>query len=91
MEIELNLKHRCVETAIKKEYDSAVSSYFKKTDHKALEEKIEVLKKALETLDFRKLRSTYSELCAGTDSDIVLSSDSGRNIKISINDLQIKI
>lgn len=91
MDIELKLKHRCIETAIKKEYNHAVSSFFKKTDHKELGKKIELLKRALETLNFRELRSTYSELCAGTDSIINLSADSSNNIRITINDLIIRI
>ncbi len=91
MEIELNLRHRCIESAIKKEYNQSMSDYFKRSGHSILEEKIDLCKRALEILDFKKLRSNYSELCSGTDSNVVLFLDSTGKIHISINQLKIMI
>ncbi|MCP3922448.1 MAG: hypothetical protein GY714_07680 [Desulfobacterales bacterium] len=91
MEIELNLRHRCIESAIKKEYNQAMSDYFKRSGHSILEEKIDLCKRALETLDFKNLRVTYSELCSGADAEVILFTDSLQNINISINQLKIMI
>ena len=73
MEIQLNLKTHCLETEIKRLYEQAVRQYFKPhADKAALEETIDLLKKALECFDFRRLRSRYPALCGHTDARVVL-------------------
>lgn len=49
---------RCIETVAKREYWKNVDEYLRaKTDDKALEGRIELLKSFLETADFKALRS----------------------------------
>jgi len=48
----------CIETAAREEFWNAVDRYMESgSQHKELEERIEILKAFLESTDFRKLRS----------------------------------
>jgi len=68
MKIELDLRHHCIATEVKKIYNRAISHYFKPdADIEQLEKKIEILKKLLETSDFAHLRNTYPELRGHSD------------------------
>jgi len=52
-----NLDH-CIETAAKEEFWNLVDQYMEsRREDKKLEEKIELLKAFLESIDFKKLRS----------------------------------
>lgn len=75
MDIRLDLSRHCIETEIKKQYNKAVSAYFKagKQEKQQLEPTIDVIHRALETLDFSHLRSQYPPLAGGTDRNIILS------------------
>jgi translation initiation factor IF-3 len=57
MQIELfpSLSH-CIESTAKQEYWRSVNEYMQKQGDKELEEKIELLKVFVESVDFRKLR-----------------------------------
>ena len=57
MQIELfpSLSH-CIETTAKQEFWKSVDEYMEKQGDKQLEERIELLKAFLESMDFRKLR-----------------------------------
>ncbi len=57
MQIELfpSLSH-CIETTAKQEFWKSVDEYMAKQGDKQLEEKVELLKAFLESMDFRKLR-----------------------------------
>ncbi len=89
MEITLNLKKHCIQTAIKRKYNQRISKYFKlnPTENTAIiESEISLLKKALEKLDFSHLRSAYTELQGGGDNNIILTVNADSKITISIND-----
>lgn len=74
MDIHLDLRHHCIATETKKRYNKALSNYFKhKGDPALLESEIELLKTALERLDFSGLRSRYPKLSGGIDEIVVLS------------------
>ena len=57
MQIELipSISH-CIETTAKQEFWKSVNLYMEKQGDKELEERIELLKAFLESMDFRKLR-----------------------------------
>ena len=57
MQIELfpSLSH-CIETTAKQEFWKSVDEYMEKQGDKQLEERIELLKAFLESMDFRELR-----------------------------------
>ena len=91
MDIQLNLTRHCTETEIKRQYNKAVSAYFKADTEtrQRLEPTIEVMRRALETLNFPHLRTRYPPLAGGTDRHIVLSCRN-ENITIAIDGKKLK-
>jgi hypothetical protein len=85
VKIKLNLSRHCIETETKRLYNQSVFKYFKADDKDHIEKQIEILKHALQTLDFGKLRSAYPELAGRCDDDIELSADDHNQITILIN------
>jgi hypothetical protein len=70
----LDLRHHCIETAIRQRYNAAVRTYFKQEDARPmLEEEIALLLEALETLDFPALRGAHPALAGSTEARITLS------------------
>ena len=89
--IKLNLSRHCIQTEIKRIYNKTVSDYFREDpDKQYLEVKIELLKKALESFDFQKLRVTYTELAGGSDDEVYLETDPDNEIRIRINEVPIQ-
>lgn len=86
--LELNLTHHCIETAIRKCYDQALSAYFKQSreERERLEEDIELLLQALQTLDFPTLRGRHRALAGATASRVALSKDHSGRLVIHIDD-----
>jgi hypothetical protein len=91
MDIQLNLSRHCIETEVKKQYNKAVSAYFKADakEKQRLESTIEVMRRALETLNFSHLRTRYPPLAGGTDRHIVLSCQN-ENLTIAIDGKKLK-
>jgi hypothetical protein len=92
MDISLNLKHHCVQTEIKRQYNQSISKYFKlKTteDITRSEAAIHLLKTALESLNFGALRSTYSELRGGGEDDVFLAAGTDGELYFIINGKKI--
>lgn len=88
MQIRLDLKHHCIQTAAKRRYNQLISEYFKSNppeNIEAIESEISLLKKALETLDFPWLRATYPELRGGGSNEITVATGTGNQITITIN------
>ena len=84
------MKRHCIETDIKKQYNSFLSQYFQSPeDTGSLEKKISLLKHALETLDFRKLRARHPALSGHTDQKVFLSSDDTTSLCIQIDTKQV--
>ena len=86
MDIRLDLSRHCIETEIKKQYSTAISTYFKAgvAEKRRLEPTIEVIRRALETLDFSHLRTRYPPLAGGTDRNVILACEND-NLTISID------
>lgn len=71
--VRLDLSKHCIETAIKKTYNQALSTYFKPASKKQyLEEVIALTQHALECFDFAKLRSEYKDLAGHIQHDVFL-------------------
>ncbi len=88
MEIILDLKKHCIQTAIKRKYNHQISNYFKlkaSENTEIIESEISLLKKALENLDFRWLRAKNPELRGGGTDEIIIAPDADNKITISIN------
>lgn len=72
IEIKLDLRHHCIETEIKKQYNRRVSMGLKQGLTDKLAAEIQSLKTALEKFDFSKLRSHHRQLAGGADQCAVL-------------------
>lgn len=91
MLIELDLRHHCIETAVKKQYNKSISQYFKTgSDKNKLEKQIDILKTVLEKCDFTHLRATYSELAGHCQANAAIRTDTQNRITIVLNGRQIK-
>ena len=70
--MKLDLSRHCIETEIRRLYNRNVSLYIKlKKEDPQLETDIELLKAALEELDFPKLRSDYEELAGHQGNSVI--------------------
>jgi hypothetical protein len=87
IEIDLNLQKHCIETEVKRLFNQFLSQYFKATseEKRRLEEKIDLLKSALDTFDFSFLRDRYAPLAGGGTDPIVLSKNARGQWHICIN------
>lgn len=88
MEIILDLKKHCIQTAIKRKYNQLISDYFKlKTaeNTEVFESEISLLKNTLENFDFRWLRAKNPELQGGSTDKIIIAACADKKITISIN------
>lgn len=92
MHISLNITRHCVGTEIKRQYNQLISNYFKLTDPEATlqaEAAIELLKAALERLDFGLLRAAYPELRGGGKDEVFLSAGTDGSLFFTINGRRI--
>lgn len=70
--MKLDLSRHCIETEIRRLYNRSISLYLKlKKEDPLLEADIELLKAALESLDFPGLRSGYGELACNPGNSVV--------------------
>jgi hypothetical protein len=93
MEIVLNLKNHCIETATKREYERSIQNYFKDSslERFMLEARIEALKFFLEKADFMRLRSIYPELDGSLELSLTLKvPEDFQKLKIILNDKILK-
>ena len=76
IKIKLDLRHHCVETEIKKQYNRRISMGIKQGLTDTLEAEIQGLKTALEQFDFAKLRAHHRQLAGGADHWAILRTGS---------------
>ncbi|RJQ66018.1 MAG: hypothetical protein C4519_26480 [Desulfobacteraceae bacterium] len=83
--VRLDLSRHCIETEIKRLYNSALSEYFraKPHEHERLEQVIDLTQQALQGLDFNRLRSQHAPLAGHSDAHVVLVR-SGKRLAILI-------
>lgn len=90
MEIRLDLKKHCIETAMRKQYELRMSRYFRDAaERDRLQTEMELLLKALETFDFSFLRHTYPELEGKGVGDVFLETDHRGQPVIRLNGVWI--
>lgn len=90
VKLTLDLRRHCIETAIRQRYNKALGTYFKdESARPRLEQNIELLLEALETLDFPALRGTHSPLAGQTDSQVMLSRDRQGHLSIDIDEQRL--
>lgn len=90
MDLPLDLGHHCIETEIRRIYNRSLSEYFKQgADTERLEKQIDLLKRALEGLDFSRLRATYPELAGKSDAAVALKLSADNQIRIRIGDMTV--
>ncbi|MGD9876142.1 hypothetical protein [Desulfococcus sp.] len=74
LEIEIDLRRHCIETAIKRSYNQLLSEYFhSKKGDSASETKLALLQNALTCFDFPSLRAGHKNLAGKSDARIVLA------------------
>lgn len=74
MKVHLDLAYHCIETALKRSHNAAISRYFNSHNHsRDLEDEIELLGQALKAFDFNCLRSQYRPLAGHSDVIVVLT------------------
>jgi plasmid maintenance system killer protein len=92
MQIKLDLKHHCIETAVRKLYNKSISQYFKTdSDKKKLEKQIDILKTVLEKGDFTHLRSTHRELAGHCQVNAAIRVDTQNRITLLLDGRPIEI
>lgn len=83
LKIQLDLSRHCIETEFKRLYNRSVANYFKSKHNKQeLEIRIDVLKNALERVDFSFLRSHYPILSGGIERDVYLTVNPDGDVHI---------
>lgn len=87
MEITLNLRRHCIQTAIKQKYNRLIADYFRSPaeNQAIMESEIALLKTALENLDFGRLRSEFPALQGGGPEKISLGAGTDNTLFISVN------
>jgi len=89
--IRLDLRRHCIETEAKKLYNRKVGQYFKAEQGRGLlEAEIDLLKVALETFDFGRLRSAHPMLAGKSDCSVAIKLAKPNNLVIIIEDKQIE-
>lgn len=86
IDVVLDLRRHCIETAIKRCRNAAMTCYFSSSDYPVqLEAHIDLLGRALQTLDFGALRRTCPLLGGGTreQARLIERPDGGFEILIA--------
>ncbi|HDI59646.1 MAG TPA: hypothetical protein ENF48_04695 [Desulfobacteraceae bacterium] len=77
--ISLDLSRHCIQTATRRCYEKTLSECLRaKGESGVLERRVDLLRQALETLDFGLLRSRWPELAGGGTAVVALSRQEGR-------------
>ena len=93
MNMKISTKRHCIETEIRRQYNRAISAYFKaggEDEKKDLENRIALLQHALETFDFNSLRNGHADLRGDSDADVRLAADESGQLHITINGEEIE-
>jgi hypothetical protein len=77
--IRLDLSRHCIQTATRRCYEKTLTECLRsKRENHDLERRVDLLRQALETLDFSLLRSRWPELAGECTASIGLSRDARR-------------
>jgi hypothetical protein len=90
MEIRLDLGKHCIETAVRRKYNQTLSELLKPgAKPENLEDRISLLKTALETLDFGRLRSSRPELTGGRAAEIAIEGTPDGRVHVLIDGVRV--
>ena len=90
MKIDFDLQRHCIETAMKRRCNAAISGYFGRgVDKGILELEIAVLQKGLQDFDFRQLRSRWPTLAGGSGCRAVLQLDAAGRPQLIVDEIRI--
>lgn len=88
--ISLDLSNHCVQTETKRVYNRLLSDCLKSKEiDPGAEEKVEVLKHALENFDFSALRTQDKALAGGTEAEVALVQDDKGEVFITVDEKPI--
>ena len=89
--VDLDLARHCVETAVRRRYEAAIRTYFQKPgERRHLDPAIELLRQALETLDFPALRALHPALAGKTGNRVAIGSDGQGRLTIVVDGRPLK-
>lgn len=81
MEIELDLSRHCIQTAARRQYERRLASCLRpgggEAARQGAEAEVELLRRALETVDFGRLRSGWKPLNGGPGVRVRLAEEDG--------------
>ncbi len=84
--VRLDLSRHCIETAVRRAYNRAISDYFKPGGATAEREgRIDLLESALSGLDLGGLRGRDPALAGGFSGEVVLGRDSAGRLTIRVD------
>jgi hypothetical protein len=90
MNIRLDLTRHCIETAIKRRHNEAISRYFKTPDQQGvLEEEIALLGQAIKAFDFNRLRSQWPMLSGHSDAIVLLTRGPANQPTLALGNILI--
>ena len=86
VDVRLDLSRHCVETAVRRAYNRAISEYFKPGGATAEREgRIDLLESALSGLDLGGLRGRDPALAGGFDGEVVLGRDPAGRLTLRVD------
>lgn len=90
MKIRLDLGKHCIETAVRRMYNQTLSEILKPGRATAdLADRIALLKTALETLDFGRLRSIHPELTGGHAAEIAIEQSPDGRVNVLVDGIRV--
>ncbi len=92
LEVEVDLRNHCIETAIKRSYNRMLSKCLRSREGDLKSEaELALLQSALDQLDFSSLRTAHKALAGKTGARIVLTGNGQHPPGIAIDGLPIEM
>jgi len=84
--VDLDLARHCIETAVRQRYEAAIRTYFQQPEERRhLDPAIELLRQALEKLDFPALRARHQALAGKSRNRVALGRDDQGRLTIIVD------
>ena len=82
MQIHLNLKKHCIQTAAKTAHERLVRACLARSGDAETEAMLQALQLFMETADFARLRSEYPPLCGGAAEAVLKTDETNRRMSL---------
>lgn len=90
--VRLDLRRHCIQTACRRHYNRAVGAYFSDPETgEGLAGKIELLRRALERIDFGALRQDHEPLRGGFSGAVRLEPQAPSGFRITIDGTTVPV